>query len=463
MISFTRRCYNTETFAKNDLFENVPVPTAAAKLAVPTMISSLVMVIYNLADTYYVGSLNDPIQTAGVALAAPALLAFNAVNNLFGVGASSTMSRALGKGDYKKTKHCAALGFYWSLICAVMFAILTSVFRIPLLRFLGADSDTLAATSGYMSWAVIYGAVPSILNVVLSYLVRAEGSSFHASVGTMCGCILNIVLDPVFIMPWGLHMGAAGAGLATFLSNCVACAYFAIFLFVKRKTTLVSVNFKFFRFDREIMKDILNVGVPAAIQNLLNVTGMTVFNNFASAYGSEVVAAMGIVQKIQMVPIQITLGASQGIMPFIGYNYAAKKRKRMRDAALYILRWMIPFLLIAAVVCIWLSEPIVEIFMKTESVVSYGSRFLIGFILALPFMCVDYTAVGVFQAIGAGRKSLIFAFLRKIAFEIPAIILLNTAFPIYGIAYSSMLAEIMMTILSARSLYAVLYGKEKKS
>ena len=274
-------------------------------MSIPTIISSLVMVIYNLADTYFVGVLNDPIQTAGVALAAPALLSFNAINNLFGVGASSAMSRALGQGDYEKTKHCASLGFYCALVCAVLFTVLTSVFRVPLLKLLGTDVNTFAATNDYMSWAVIYGAVPSILNVVLAYLVRAEGASFHASVGTMCGCILNIILDPVFIMPWGFHMGAAGAGLATFLSNCIACIYFAILLFVKRKTTLVSVRFKFLRFDREIMKDILSVGVPASIQNLLNVTGVAVFNNFASAYGSDVVAAMGIVQKIQMMPLQL--------------------------------------------------------------------------------------------------------------------------------------------------------------
>lgn len=432
-------------------------------MSIPTIISSLVMVIYNLADTYFVGLLNDPIQTAGVALAAPALLSFNAINNLFGVGASSAMSRALGQGDYEKTKHCASLGFYCALVCAVLFTVLTSVFRVPLLKLLGTDVDTFAATNDYMSWAVIYGAVPSILNVVLAYLVRAEGASFHASVGTMCGCILNIILDPVFIMPWGFHMGAAGAGLATFLSNCIACIYFAILLFVKRKTTLVSVRFKFLRFDREIMRDILNVGVPASIQNLLNVTGVAVFNNFASAYGSDVIAAMGIVQKIQMMPLQITLGASQGIMPFVGYNYAAQKKKRMRDAILYILKWMIAFMSVVAVVSIGFSEPIIRMFIKTESVVNYGSSFLTGFILVLPFMCIDYTAVGVFQAIGAGRKSLLFAFLRKIVFEIPAMILLNIAFPVYGIAYSSMAAEIMMTILSVRSLYTILYEKKKKS
>lgn len=211
---------------KIELFERMPVPNAVMKLAVPTILSSLVMVLYNLADTYFVGMLNNPIENAAVALAAPVLLAFNAVNNLFGVGSSSMMSRALGRRDYETVYKSSAFGFYCSIICGIIFSLLCTIFAQPLLSLLGADAETAASTAAYMKWTVTFGAAPAILNVVMAYLVRAEGASLHASLGTMSGCLLNIVLDPIFILPWGLNMGAEGAGLATFLSNCVACIYF---------------------------------------------------------------------------------------------------------------------------------------------------------------------------------------------------------------------------------------------
>ena len=181
---------------KIDLFEKLPVPRAVMKLAVPTILSSLVMVLYNLADTYFVGMLNDPIQDAGVALAAPVLLAFNAINNLFGVGSSSMMSRALGRRDYETVYKSSAFGFYSSILCGLLFSLLCTVFAGPLLGLLGADETTYDATMGYMFWTVNLGAMPAILNVVMAYLVRAEGASLHASLGTMSGCLLNIALDP---------------------------------------------------------------------------------------------------------------------------------------------------------------------------------------------------------------------------------------------------------------------------
>ena len=289
---------------KTILFEQTPIPKAVFQLAVPTILSSLVMVIYNLADTYFVGMLNDPVQNAAVTLAAPVLLAFNAVNNLFGVGSSSMMSRALGAKDYDTVSQRSAFGFYSALGSGILFSLLCTVFRQPLLVLLGADNVTTQATEGYLFWTVTCGAVPAILNVVMAYLVRAEGASLHASLGTMSGCLLNIILDPIFILPWGFHLGAAGAGFATFISNCVACLYFMILLLLKRGNTYVCVNPKKFGFRKSIVLGVCGVGVPASIQNLLNVTGMTILNNFTSVYGADAVAAMGIAQKINMVPMQ---------------------------------------------------------------------------------------------------------------------------------------------------------------
>lgn len=426
------------------LFEQTPIPKAVAKLAVPTILSSLVMVLYNLADTYFVGMCNDPIQNAAVTLAAPVLLAFNAVNNLFGVGSSSMMSRALGRKDYDTVYKSSALGFYCAIISGALFALACFVFNAPLLRMLGANAETMAATGEYLKWTSIYGAVPAILNVVMAYMVRAEGSALHASIGTMSGCFLNIILDPVFILPWGLDMGAEGAGLATFLSNCVACLYFFVLLYKKRKSTFVCVNPKRLSLDRNIIYGICAVGIPASIQNLLNVTGMTILNNFTSSFGADAVAAMGITQKINMVPMNIAMGISQGIMPLISYSYSGGNHKRMKGTLMFAARASLGFITVVAAFYYLSSAQLTEMFMSNEAIISYGTKFLRGFCLGLPFLCMDFMAVGVFQAVGMGREALIFAIMRKIILEIPALYLLNYLLPLYGLAYAQFVAEVVL-------------------
>ena len=436
--------YTMENAEKTELFENTPVPKAVMTLAIPTVLSSLVMVIYNLADTYFVGMLNDSVQNAAVTLAAPVLLAFNAVNNLFGVGSSSMMSRGLGAKDYDTVYRSSALGFYCALICGILFSTLYTIFHTPLLAMLGADSQTVFATGDYLKWTVSFGAAPAILNVVMAYLVRAEGSSLHASLGTMSGCLLNIILDPIFILPWGLGMGAAGAGLATFLSNCVACIYFFVLLFVKRGRTYVCIKPSMFRFKRPIVLGIFAVGIPASIQNLLNVTGMTVLNNFTASYGAEAVAAMGISQKINMVPMQVAFGLSQGIMPLISYNYASGNVNRMKKTLTFTMKINLTFMFTLSACYFLGAEFLITLFMKNPAIVAYGTRFLRGLCLGMPFLCMDFLAVGVFQACGLGQKSLVFAILRKIVLEIPALFLLNYLFPLYGLAYAQLTAELIL-------------------
>lgn len=448
-----------EDIRKTQLFENTPVPKAVITLAVPTVISSLVMVIYNLADTYFVGILNDPVQNAAVTLAAPVLLAFNAINNLFGVGSSSMMSRALGQKDYDTVSKSSAFGFYFAIICGLLFSAGYTAFRTPLLKVLGADASNMAQTAAYLKWTTTFGAMPAILNVVFAYLVRAEGSSFHASLGTMSGCVLNIALDPIFILPWGFNMGAAGAGLATFISNCAACLYFFIFMLVKRGKTYVCIDPRKFGFYKGIVGRIFNVGIPASIQNLLNVTGMTVLNNFTSAFNNDAVAAMGISQKINMIPMYICMGISQGIMPLIGYNYASGNRARMKKTLLFTARLSIIFITAVAAVYFIFAGGLIKIFMNNPSVVGYGTAFLRGMCLGLPFLAMDFLAVNVFQACGMGVKALVFAVMRKVLLEIPALYILNLLFPLYGLAYAQFAAEFILAIAAVITLTRIFRKK----
>ncbi len=430
-----------------ELFERTPVPVACAKLIIPTVIGSLVTVIYSLADTFFVGALNDQIQSAAVSVAAPALLAFNAVNNLFGVGASSMMSRALGRQDLDTVRKSASFGFYGSVFSGLLLSVLSFVFLEPLMVLLGATPAAMSATAAYMRWAVALGAVPTILNVVMAYLVRSEGAALHASIGTMSGCVINIILDPIFIMPWGLDMGAAGAGCATFLSNCLACGYFFVLLAVRRDKTNIRLHPKYFRVQRNVAMGVFTVGIPAAIQNLLNVTGQTVLNNFIKGYGEAAMAALDIAHKVQMVPVQVALGASQGVMPLVGYSYASKNARRFKDTIVFITKLMLPITAVIALVCWLFPQPFISLFHKSPDVIRYGGMFLRGFSAAMPLLFLDFLAVGVFQSVGRGKYALVFALTRKIALEIPAIVVLGYFFGAAGITYSAAVPEVVLSVV----------------
>lgn len=444
------------------LFETEKISSAILKLALPTVLSSLVMTLYSLADTFFVGMLNNSVQNAAVTLSAPVLLAFNAVNNLFGVGGSSMISRALGRKDYETAYKSSAFSFYFAIIAGLLFSSLAFFFNDGLLVLIGADSTTMEATRAYLQWTVVLGAVPSILNVVMAYLVRAEGSAMHASIGTMTGCLLNIILDPVFVLPQFLGMGAEGAGLATFISNCIAVIYFLILNFVKRKDTYVSLDIRRISLQRFVVLGVCAVGIPASVQNLLNVTGMTLLNNFTSVYGADAVAAMGITQRLNNVPFSIANGFSQGLMPLVSYNFASGNYKRMKDGIVFSAKVIITGLIAIAFAYFLFSDFFISIFMNNESVVEYGTRFLHGFCLGIPFLGVDFLALAVFQAVGKGFFSFMFAITRKIILEIPAIIVLNILFPLYGLAYSQFFAEIIMAVIATVTLSRLVRGLTAK-
>jgi Na+-driven multidrug efflux pump len=297
----------------------------------------------------------------------------------------------------------------------------------------------------------------------MGYLVRAEGAALHGAVGTMSGCLLNIVLDPIFIMPWGLNMGAAGAGCATFISNLVACGYFLVYIIVKRNSTYITLRPKMALCGKAVALGVCMVGIPAAVQNLLNVTSMTILNNFAAVYGSSAVAAIGIAYKIHLIPLHATLGVSNGIMPLVGYNYASGNVKRMKEALMFTGRAMLGFMLVISVLFYVFSNGMITAFIKNETVIELGSAFLRGFTLALPFQVIDFLGVGVYQACGMGSKSLLFAVMRKIVLEIPALFLLNRLFPMYGLAYAQPFAEFVLSIAAIVVLCRIFKGLEAKN
>lgn len=448
--------------SRNELFETMPIARAMAKLCIPTILSSLVMIFYNIADTYFVGYLNDPVQNAAVALGAPLMLAFNCINNLFGIGGSSVMSRALGSGDDDTVRRSTAFGVYGAVLLGLMLSLLYMLFDELFLKILGADSVTAEKTGEYLFWTVGLGAAPAIFNVVMAYFVRAEGSAFHASIGTMSGCILNIILDPFFIMPWGLDMGAAGAGCATFISNCAAAVYFLVYLRIRRGKCSVCLKPSVFGSSMSVAGDVFSVGIPAAIQNLFNVTNLTILNNFTAAFGSDAVAAMGIAHKIQQIPINASFGFSQGIMPIMGYNYSRNNRKRMREAFFFTAGAEAAILFSIGCVFVAFPHELMAAFIDNAAVVEMGASFLVVMGITLVFAGFEFLAVASFQACGMGKMSLVFTVLRKVVLEMPLLVLLNHIFPLYGLPGAQLCSEIVLCIVAVFIMQRIL-GDENNS
>ncbi|MCQ2519829.1 MAG: MATE family efflux transporter, partial [Lachnospiraceae bacterium] len=373
---------------------------------------------------------------------------FYAITNLFGIGASSLMSRAMGAKEPETVKKASATGLYFALLGAILIAAGSLLFRTPLLNLLGTDEVTFAATKDYMFWTVSLGSIPCIMSIMFSYLLRAEGHSLSAGIGQISGCVLNIILDPFFILPFGLNLGAAGAGLATFIANCVTFSYFVIFMIREKEKTQICLKPSYISFERPVFGSIIVVGVPGVFQNILNVISMTILNNIVAGYGPDVVAAVGISSKINQLPIQIVFGFTQGVMPLIGYNYAGKNFPRMKETIKKTYALTLSVLIAVLALFSLAGQPLVRVFMDNDVIVTTGARFLQGFGLSLPFMCIDFMVVGISQSFGKGKHALVFSFLRKLALEIPLILFLNHMAGVAGIAYAQCLAEFTMAIIA---------------
>ncbi|MDO4506137.1 MAG: MATE family efflux transporter [Spirochaetales bacterium] len=434
--------------SKEVLFERMPPAKAIFSLTIPMIIGSIVSIIYNLSDTFFVGQLNDPVENAAVTLVNPAMTLFYAITNLFGIGASTLMSRKLGVKEYDNVRRASATGLYFGLFFASLISIFVLIFSNPILLILGSNDETYSVTKEYLFWTVGLGAVPGIMNILFSFIIRSEGRSMHASIGAMSGCFLNIILDPIFILPSGLNLGAAGAGLATFISNCVACLYFLILLVVLRGRTYVSLNPRNVSFNPDILKNIFIVGFPGVVQNNLNIVSLVIFNNLAAGFGTVAVASIVIVNKINLLPIQIIFGFSQGVMPLIAYNHSSKNYVRMKQIIRKLFEITLGLLIIVLAVYFLGAKTIIKAFMDNEEIIGTGSTFLRGYGFAWPFMCIDFVVVGISQAFGMGRYALVFSFFRKALFEIPFILIFCHLFGLFGLAYSTFCAEVLVSIIA---------------
>lgn len=422
----------SEAERRLEIFERAPVPKAIWTQIIPAIASQMIALIYNLADTYFVGMLNDPNQTAAVTVVSTGFVFLTAISNLFGVGGASMVARYLGEKKPEKAQQVSSVAFWGGMVSALVFAVLYFLFAEPILRLCGATESTYALAYEYAKWTVVIGSPATILNMLLANLVRAQGGAVAASVGVSMGGIINTILDPFFVLPAFLGYGAAGAGMATAISNYIGLTYFLVYLFRNRQTTLVKLSVGNLRYTKEYLGGILAIGFPSAVQNALTMVALTAQMNFVSEYETEAVAALGIVKKLDQLPIFFAVGTASGMLPLLAYNHAAGNHKRRQDLFKFGSSIAVGFAVLC-LVCYEIAAPtLVGLFMDDPLTREYGARFLRIMVTAMPLMAVCYPMIVQFQALGRAKESLICSILRKGALDIPLLFVLDRLLPLYG-------------------------------
>lgn len=440
------------------LFESMPVRTAVRRQIVPAVISQMIALIYSLADTYFVGLLNSPVQTAAVTVTYSSFVMLTAISNLFGVGGASALSRALGKKNIGAARDIAAVSFWFGLVAAVLFSVLFALFARPILYLAGATDETWTAVIGYARWVIILGGPCTILSTLLANLLRAEGNAKAASFGMSLGGVLNILLDPLLILPQFADLGAAGAGLATALSNGVSAAYLLCAALSRRSVLSLAVR----RLERTrlYLMRILKVGLPSALQYALTVVAIAAQAKFVSRYPTEAVAALGIVKKLDQLPLYFSIGVSSGLLPLLAYTDAAGSYDRRRAAFRHGTAISFGFAVFCLVAFELFAEPLASVFMRDTVTVSYAAAFLRRMVTAMPLMSVAYPMIIQFQAMGRVRESLVCSILRKGVLDIPLLFLMDALVPLYGLMWVQPIVD-LISLSVAVVLYLRIRRKEQ--
>ena len=434
---------------KRELFERMPVPKALATLAIPTIISQLITMIYNLADTFFIGMADNPSQTAASSVSFTLVFLMACISNLFGVGGGSLISRLLGEKRDKDAARVASFSFYGSILLALVYSLSVLVFMDPLLLKLGATSTSLGYARDYALWVIVIGGIPTTLGVTMSHLFRSEGYAKQASLGLAMGGVLNIILDPIFmflILPAGNE--TKGAAIATMLSNIAVIIYFIVVYLFKRKQSVLSLSPKNMIPEKRYIVKVFAVGFPSALGTFLACLTNIVINNLTSNYGDVAVAAVGIAKKIDMLPMNVGMGLCQGMMPLVAYNFASGDYKRMKSFATCARAVGMGFSALCIVVFEIFAAPVVSIFNGHLETVALGTDFLRILCLAVPLMIFNFQLSFTFQAMGMGKQSLILSSLRQGLVNIPLLFLMHHFFGLYGVVWTQLVSDSITSFIS---------------
>ena len=444
---------------REKIFSSYPVPKAVAALALPSVLSSIVNVIYNMADTYFVSLMKDTDATAAVSLTMPVFLFFVAFGNIFGVGGSAYISRSLGEGNRERVKKISAFSVYSSIAAGIVLLALILIFINPLIKGLGATSSTVIDFSyDYLKYIALGGPL-IVTSITASNLIRGEGAAKESMTGMMIGTVTNIILDPIMIL--ALDMGVGGAAIATVIGNAASVVYYAFYLI--KGNSVLSCSPKRFTFGDGIAKNVIPVGVPAAINNILMSLSNIILNNYMKDYGEAAVAALGIAMKVNMVIVFIQMGTGMGVQPLIGYSFGAKNIKRLRDTMRFTMMCTFIFGTLLTVVYFIFTSSIINLFNGEGDplVTEYGVKILHGLILVNPFIGIMFTINFAFQGMGKSLPSLILSLSRQGLVFLPLVIIMDRLFEFNGIVFAQPAADIFCVVLAA-VMFSLLVRRMKK-
>lgn len=438
---------------REKIFSSYPIPKAVAALAVPSVLSSIVNVIYNMADTYFVSLMKDTNATAAVSITMPVFLFFVAFGNIFGVGGSAYISRSMGEGNHQKVKKISSFAIYSSIFSGAVLLALILIFIKPLVTGLGATTESVTGYAyDYLKYIAIGGPM-IVTSITASNLVRGEGAAKESMIGMMIGTVTNIILDPVMIL--AMDMGVGGAAIATVIGNIASVVYYAIYLI--KGNSVLSCNPARFSVKDGIARNVIPIGIPAAINNILMSVSNILLNNFIKDYGEAAVAALGIAMKVNMLITFVQMGIGIGIQPLIGYSFGAKNMNRLKNTLKFTMLCTFILGTVLTIVYYAFTADIINIFNGEHDpfVTEYGVKILRGLMLTGPFIGIMFTFNFAFQGMGKPIPSLILSLGRQGLIFLPLLILMNHFVGFNGIVFAQPVADLTCVILAALMFAAV--------
>lgn len=438
------------------LFSESPVNKAVLAMIIPTVISQLITVVYNMVDTYYIGKLNDPLQVAAIALSLPVFIFLTGFTHLFGVGSASVISKDLGKNEIEHAKQVSVFAVYGSIAITLVYSGIILLFQKTLLPFVGVNQESFPFVSKYLLWVVVIGGVPTVLSGVMSQLIRSEGKSKEAGFGLMLGGFINIILDPVFI--YNFHLEVEGAAIATMISNLCALIYFVLVVMKNREETIISFSAVYLKFDKTVISDVVKQGFPGFVMTFMSFISNSVLNSLIASYSNVAVAGLGIAKKIDMMGMAIAQGMTQGVLPLIGYNYASGNHERMKSIIRLTVKYSLIISFSGAVILFLFAENVSSLFIQNIETIHYGSIFLKIICVSMPTTSITMMIITTFQAIGLSKQPTFLSMLRKGALDVPLMLIFNSAIGIFGISLATPCADIMAMIVAC-----CIYLREMKS
>ena len=427
-----------------ELFEKSPVPQAVLKNAIPAMAAMLMVLIYNLADTFFIAQTHNDILVAAVSLATPVFLIFMAVGTIFGIGGTSVISRSLGQGREAYAKRVCSFCMWGCVAVGIVLSAAFLIFMDYLLTMIGASKDTWEPTKTYLTIVALGGPFVLISNCY-SNILRAEGQPNRAMTGQILGNLLNVVLDPVMILAF--HWGIAGAAIATVIGNIAGAGYYILY-FLQGKSTL-SIHIRDFSLKDKICTGVLAIGIPASIGSLLMSVSQIIVNARMVGYGDMALAGMGIAMKVTMMTGMVCIGFGQGVQPLLGYCVGANLWERFKN----IMRFSIFFSLSLSVamtgLCYLLQDAIIRVFLTEPESFEYAITFT-NILLTTSFLFgVFYVLTNALQSMGAAVQALIISLSRQGIIYIPALYILQSLLEAKGLAWAQPVADLLSTALVA--------------